>query len=235
MHNNVMAIVAHPDDELIGVGGTLIKHVENGDRVSVLILGTGISSRYDIYENKEIEQSREIFKKTDQLKRISEKVAKYLRYNVYFDNLIDQRFDIIPLLEIVKIIESWIFSIKPNIVYTHSYTDLNIDHRLTFDAVLTATRPCNNDQVKKIYAFETLSSTEWQFQDSKSFKPNYFNAISLDILNEKIAALRMYKDELRESPHPRSIDKIIDKASVNGSTILKQYAEAFEIIRIIKD
>lgn len=229
MYNNVMAIVAHPDDELIGVGGTLIKHIENGDRVSVLILSTGISSRYQ--NNNDLDVKRKI----TQLRKTSEKIAGYLRYNVYFANLPDQRFDTISLLEIIQMIESWIFSIKPNIIYTHSFTDLNIDHRLTFDAVLTAARPCNHDQIKEIYSFETLSSSEWQFQNFKSFKPNYFNAISLDILNEKIGALKMYKNEIKESPHPRSIDKIIDKDSVNGSIILKEYAEAFEVIRIIKD
>ena len=228
MYNNVMAIVAHPDDELIGVGGTLIKHVENGDRVNVLILSTGISSRYQ--NNNDLDVKRKI----TQLRKISEKIAGYLRYNVYFANLPDQRFDTISLLEIIKIIESWLFSIKPNIIYTHNYSDLNIDHRLTFTSTITAARPCNN-QIKEIYSFKTLSSTEWQAPSLQKFKPNFINNISKDILDQKIAALKMYKDEIKENPHPRSIDKIVNEANINGSIILREYAEVFEIIRIIKD
>ena len=227
MKNNVIAIVAHPDDELIGVGGTLIKHIKNGDRVSVLILSTGITSRY---KNDNMNINKEIL----QLRKISEEVAKFLNYNIYFANLPDQKFDTISILEIIKIIESWLFSIKPNIIYTHNYSDLNIDHRLTFTSTITAARPCNN-QIKEIYSFKTLSSTEWQAPSLQKFKPNFINNISKDILDQKIAALKMYKDEIKENPHPRSIDKIVNEASINGSIILKEYAEVFEIIRIIKD
>jgi LmbE family N-acetylglucosaminyl deacetylase len=225
MKKNILFIVAHPDDELIGCGGTLIKYCNSGHNVHVLILSTGITSR-EIEENKTIEE-------IDKLKCAAENASKLIGYNVNFECLPDNKFDSINLLDIVKIIELWIDAINPDIVFTHNYSDLNIDHKITFNAVLTAIRPCMYN-VKEFYTFTTLSSSEWQSPSLQKFRPNYFIRLDEKIINTKKTALKFYQDEIRQEPHPRSIYNIINKSKVDGSIICSDYAEIFEAIRIIE-
>lgn len=206
---NVLSIVAHPDDEILGCGGTLRKHVENGDTVTVVIMSTG---------------GRDTDLKTEGFL-----ASTIIGYNLLsFENYPDQRFDTVPILDIIQCIEQYITVYKPDIIYTHSQHDLNKDHRIIFEAVLTAARPCNSHLVKEIYSFEVLSSTEWGFT---AFKPQLFVEINID---NKILAMDCYKSELRGYPHPRSWQIIKEKASVNGSIVLKKYCETFEIIRVIR-
>lgn len=204
---NVLCIVAHPDDEILGCGGTLNKHIDNGDKVLVVIMSTG---------------GREVDLKTEGFL-----ASKIIGYKLSFENLPDQRFDTVPILDITQTIEQYIKVYKPDIIYTHSNHDLNKDHRLIFEAVLTAARPCNSHLVKQIYSFEILSSTEWGFT---LFKPQMFIEIDID---KKLLAMDCYKSELRGYPHPRSWQIIKEKASVNGSIVLKNYCETFEIVRVI--
>jgi LmbE family N-acetylglucosaminyl deacetylase len=138
-------------------------------------------------------------------------------------------------LDIVKKVESVIENIRPNIIYTHFPYDLNIDHRITFQAVLTVCRPQPNFNVKNIFAFETLSSTEWQIKDAGNmFLPNKYNNIT-DFIEKKIEIIKVYQDEIKEFPHPRSIDGIMTLAKYRGMEVGYRYAEAFQVIRIIKD
>lgn len=222
--SKVLVVAAHPDDEILGVGGTVAKHSDNGDRVECLILGEGQTSRWNKRENAETEVIEKLHKNTLE-------AAKIIGYNnVEFSDLPDNRFDHVDMLDIVKIIELKIEEYQPDIVYTHHGGDLNIDHQCTFRAVLTATRPVNNYPVKEIYTFETLSSTEWNFESNSVFKPNVFIDIE-QFISKKIEAMNCYHSELCVFPHPRSIEGIQILAKRWGMVVGRQQVEAFELIR----
>lgn len=223
--NRVLVIASHPDDEILGVGATIARHVANGDIAECVILGEGQTSRYQSRE----QAGTEI---VTQLHNDTLLAAKEIGYqNVYFANLPDNRFDQMDLLDIIKIVEERIDIFKPNIIYTHYEGDLNIDHQQTFRAVLTAARPVNQYCVKEIYVYETLSSTEWNFsREIQGFKPNVF----IDVENyfiHKVNAMKRYETELCEFPHPRSIRAMEIQAQRWGSVVGKNYVEAFELIR----
>jgi LmbE family N-acetylglucosaminyl deacetylase len=224
MKRNVLVIVAHSDDEILGCGGTMIKHVKAGDEVSVLILSSQITSRNVSANEPNISK---------QAAETSKQVSKMIGYDIYFQNFRDQKFDTYPILNITKVIEEIINILKPNVIYTHNCSDLNKDHRITFEAVMTATRPCSH-QVNEIYSFEIVSSTEWQAPQLQTFKPNYFNEFDKNIMELKLKALECYKNEIKCMPHPRSTINILNKAEIWASVaVTKSYCEAFEIIRII--
>lgn len=222
--NKILIVAAHPDDEVLGAGGTILKHVKNGDQASVLILSDGESSRGA--------SAGKIRKRAEQAK----KAAKLLGVKkVFLETLPDNKFDSVPLLEIVKKVEKIIYAVKPNIIYTHFSDDLNIDHQITFKAVLTACRPQPKFCVKEIYSFEVLSSTEWQAKKKKSlFCPTDYNDIS-KFVNGKIKALEAYADELRAHPHPRSKEGVKILAKYRGLEVGYKFAEAFQAVRILSD
>lgn len=226
--NKVLVIAAHPDDEILGVGATVTKHVQNGDECLALILGEGMTSRYT---NRDLADSL----KVEELHKDTFDAAKIIGYKeVYVEKLPDNRFDSVDLLDIIKVVEKYVEKIKPDVIYTHHSGDLNIDHRKTYEAVLTATRPINGNQYpKEIYCFETVSSTEWNFEYSNCFKPNYFIDVT-DFLQFKLKAMECYQSELKEFPYPRSIENLKASAKKWGSVIGSKYAEAFEVVRIIK-
>lgn len=228
-----MVIVAHPDDEILGVGATVKKHAQNNDEVIGLILGEGQTSRYQVREQAPKEIIEELHQNTI-------KAAKEVGYKqIYFTDLPDNRFDHLDLLDIVKRIEYFIKKEEPNIIYTHHGGDLNIDHQLTHQAVITATRPISSSfqkiggGVKEIYAFETLSSTEWEFSYQNAFLPNIFIDVT-ETFDSKLKAMNYYKSELCFFPHPRSLEGLRVSAQKWGCVIGKEYAEAFMNIRIIK-
>ena len=223
---NILIIVAHPDDEVLGCGGTIAKLSSNSD-IYTLILGEGITSR-DISDEEKKEELKELKGQSDE----SNKILDVKR--VFFEHFPDNKFDTIPLLDIIKSIEKIIQEIKPEEIFTHHYGDLNIDHQITHKAVLTAVRPVGGYTVKKILLFEVLSSTEWNYQNQTSiFTPNTYIDIS-ETLNKKLEAMKVYKSEIHDYPHPRSLEGIKILAKKRGLEVGLKFAEAFCLIRKIR-
>lgn len=227
---SVLVIAAHPDDEVLGCGGTLASLATAGDRneIRVGILGEGISSRY---ARREQAPRKALSRLQAQARKAN---AAWQARAVEFGGLPDNRFDDVPLLEIVKQVERWIEAWRPEVIYTHHPGDLNIDHSLTFRAVLTATRPMAGAPVKELYAFEVPSSTEWAFRRVEPpFRPNVFVDVSRTI-EVKVKALQRYEEEVRVFPHPRSPEALRAMARHWGLAVGVQYAEAFELIRSVR-
>lgn len=219
----ILIVAAHPDDEILGCGGTGLKFTQAGHEVNVLFMTDGVSSRdtaLDIHRNERM---------------IAAKKANFLTNFkiIEFGTFPDNQMDTVSLLEIVKFIEKQIIIIKPDIVFTHSYSDLNIDHRLTHQAVMTACRPEPGKSVKEIYGFEVASSTGWNDTHINNFTPSKFVDISGQI-KQKLNALEKYNMELNKYPHMRSIDAVDNLNKFRGNMVGLNYAEAFEVIRLIK-
>ncbi|MAZ07755.1 MAG: GlcNAc-PI de-N-acetylase [Rickettsiales bacterium] len=222
--NKILVIAAHPDDEVLGCGGTIAKMSKNGDKVYVMIISDGESSRK---ANKTT-----LNKKITLRKNACEASCKLLgTKKPEFENFPDNQLDKIPLLKITQAIEKKISKIRPSIIFTHHWGDLNIDHQRISKAVITACRPQKKNSVKTLLFFEVPSSSEWQITSKKNlFSPNWFHDISSTI-NLKLKALKLYKSELRKSPHPRSIIGIKSLAKWRGSVVGFKAAEAFELGR----
>lgn len=229
MSKNVLVIAAHPDDEVLGCGGTIAKHIEGGDSVHVLIVAEGATSRRDCRDIELVSQELK------ELRQDSLRANAALGvHNLSFLGLPDNRLDSIDRLDIIKQIENVIAGIDPHTVYVHHAGDLNIDHRIVHECTLTACRPLPGRTIRKILSYEVLSSTEWQVPGSSpAFVPNYFVAIEAQ-WERKIESMKCYVSEIREWPHPRSIEAIEALASVRGSSIGSSKAEAFMTIREIK-
>tara|TARA_B110000438_G_scaffold190526_1_gene182169 strand:+ start:238 stop:948 length:711 start_codon:yes stop_codon:yes gene_type:complete len=233
----ILVIVAHPDDEVLGMGGTILKHSKKGDNVTVAYLTTGITARrsLDYSNSSSYNFSEDDLKKNKkqilELQNDAKKSSKILgvKKTIFLD-LPDNELDTVPLLKIVKIIEKIVSKEKPDIVYTSHSKDLNIDHRITCDATVTACRP-SSFFIKEILSFEIFSSTEWTF--SYDFKPNYFVNIEKE-LNLKMNAMKKYKNELKKFPHPRSLENINNSAKRWGTVCGFNAAEAFQIVRKIQ-
>lgn len=225
-----MVVVAHPDDELLGLGASMHKLIkEENIRTHVVILGEGITSRADQRDVSKWEY--ELQQHHTNLKE-AQKAIGYHSVNTY--NFSDNRFDSHALLDIVKIVEKEKEAFGPEIIFTHHGGDLNIDHQRTFQAVLTATRPMENEIVKTILTFETPSGTEWQATcDPRCFAPNFFIEVGKEDVEAKIKGMEAYEFERRDYPHPRSAEALEILAKQRGIMIGKKYAEAFQLIRNI--
>ncbi|MAM33932.1 MAG: GlcNAc-PI de-N-acetylase [Micavibrio sp.] len=224
MVNKILVVAAHPDDEVLGCGGTIARHVSQSDLVKVIFLTDGESAR-DNFKDTDVSERRQSAVKAREILGIED---------IYWADFPDNKMDSVPLIEIVKKIESVIKIFQPSIIYTHHAHDLNIDHRRACQAVITACRPQFNHSVKEIYSFEVLSSTEWQIQSpSHVFCANLIVDIS-DQIDTKMKAIEAYSQEMREHPHSRSREAIKALASLRGATHGCSFAEAFSVIRIIK-
>jgi len=227
MNNKTILIVAaHPDDEVLGCFGTVSKLIKEGYKAYTLILGEGKTSR---------EKNRNVSNKKDEILVLHSEIKKANDSigitKTFIYNFPDNRFDSVDLLDIIKIITKVKDEIKPDIIFTHYKDDLNIDHQITYNAVLTATRPMEDECVKEIYSFEILSSTEWNYPNS--FSPDIFWDIS-NTIDLKLNAMKEYKSELCKYPHPRSLEGITLNAKYQGMRVGKTYVEAFKSIRILK-
>lgn len=226
--NNVLVIAAHPDDELLGEGGTIRNLSDKGIVCRAVILGEGITSRG---AKREETDSSELEKLKNDARAAAEKVGYA---SIDFCDLPDNRFDSIDLLDIIKKVSHYVNLYNPDTILTHHHGDLNIDHRRTCEAVLTACRPVADNRVKRIYAFETPSSTEWNYIYSEPFIPNVYFDVS-DTIEAKIEGMACYSSESAEYPHPRSAEALRSLASYRGSNVGYDKAEAFMLLREIFD
>ncbi len=218
----VLVVGAHPDDEVFGCGGTIARHAAAGDDIHILFLSEGVSSREILDYDTALTARR----------KAARKAAEILGANppIFCDH-IDNQLDSIPLLELIMSVFEVVKRVRPHIVYTHHGNDLNVDHRLTQEAVLTVCRPLPGSSIRAIYAFETVSSTEWATPaEGVMFRPTRFVEIS-NFLDIRKRALECYADEMRRFPHARSYESIIALALLRGSHVGLPAAEAFEVVR----
>ncbi len=224
----VLIIAAHPDDETLGCGGTIAKCAEQNTDAHILILGEGIRSRGGTTQPEDDAAVRK-------LQEDAENAAKILgAASISFESFPDNRFDTVPLLDIVKTIESYVRSLQPRTVFTHHGGDLNIDHTITSRATLTAIRPMKDSPVHALVTYETPSATEWAFDRlSPPFTPSLFMNITTNI-ETKLKAMAAYQSEVRSSPHPRSPEALKALARMRGSSSGFEFAEAFSIVYALK-
>jgi LmbE family N-acetylglucosaminyl deacetylase len=221
MNKKILIVVAHPDDEVLGCFGTVARLIKEGYEAYTLILSEGRSSR-DSFTDEDLSLATDEITQANMLIGITK---------VYREDFPDNRFDSVDLLDIVKAISKVKEEINPDIIFTHFENDLNIDHSITYKALLTATRPLKEESVTKIYSFEVLSSTEWNFP--LSFSPNIFYDIDSTI-DVKLQAMKAYSSELREYPHPRSLQGIKLHAQQQGMRVGREFVESFMSIREIR-
>jgi len=226
--SSVLVVAAHPDDEILGCGGTMARLTREGHEVRIAILAEGMSSRYAHREDADPRQLQHLHARAQQA---ADKVGAK---EVVLCKLPDNRLDTVPLLEVVKQVEELVARFRPEVIYTHHPGDLNVDHGVAHRAVLTATRPVAGQCVKEIYAFEVPSSTEWAFQRLEPlFRPSVFVDIT-ETLETKIEALTCYDTETRKFPHPRSAEALRAIAKRWGSVVGLPAVEAFELIRSVR-
>lgn len=224
MGKRVLVVAAHPDDEVLGCGGTIARHAHAGDEVHVVILAEGATSRSDARDTDAFADE------LGALKAASESAAAILgAVGVTVHDLPDNRLDSLALLDVVKAVEAHVERVAPEIVYTHHPGDCNADHRVVFDAVLAATRPLPGSTVRTLLTFEVASSTEWGGGQSP-FVPDWFVDVSGTLLR-KLDALDAYDLEMRPWPHPRSREAVEALARWRGATVGCEAAEAFSLVR----
>jgi LmbE family N-acetylglucosaminyl deacetylase len=227
----IMIVVAHPDDELLGLGATIHRLIhEQQCHIHVVILGEGITSRADSRDTKLWE--KELTTHRENIKNAQMTIG-YQSVSIY--DFPDNRFDTVALLDIIKVIEKEKANFKPEVIFTHHGGDVNVDHQRTFDAVITACRPMAHEKVRTIITFETPSGTEWRASsDPKHFIPNLIIEISEEGLKAKIEAMECYKFEKRKYPHPRSPEALKIRAQMWGVANGVPLAEAFQLVRKIE-
>lgn len=210
----ILVIAPHPDDEVLGMGGT-IKKLSPKNNITLLIMTDGASAQYS--DKKMIKVRKESCEKSSKILGISE---------IKFLNFKDMKLDSVPQLEINQEIEKIIKKIQPKIVFTSPKNDLNRDHDVTFNSTLVATRPSSSG-VKKVFSYELPGYTK------KPFSPNHYEDITKQFVH-KIKAFKMYKSEIMKFPHPRSIESIENLAVYRGIQAGIAKAESFELIRNIE-
>ena len=226
MSKKILIVAAHPDDEVLGCFGTVARLIQEGYEAYTLILGEGKTSR---------DEERQVDIRLDDLAILSSEIENANNIigikKVFVESFPDNRFDSVDLLDIIKVVLKVKEEVQPDIIFTHYEHDLNIDHQVTYKAVMTATRPMENECVKEIYSFEILSSTEWNYP--LSFSPDTYFDIN-NTLDQKIEAMEKYASELCDYPHPRSLEGINLNARYQGMRVGKRAVEAFKSVRIIK-
>ncbi|MGQ4554920.1 PIG-L family deacetylase [Halobellus sp. GM3] len=216
MPQTVLAVGAHPDDEVLGPGGTLAKHADTGDEVHALIVTEGTTTQYD--DESLVEQKRTAARSCAD--RLGLK-------DVHFGDLTDMKLDATAHIKVNSVIEQTVEVVNPDVIYTHSPHEVNKDHVAVYESTLVASRPGSG--VDRIYAYETPSSTEWTGGDRRQFFPNRYVNIS-GYVDTKVKSFIEYNTEVREFPHPRSERAIRARATTRGVEAGFEAAEAFSLV-----
>lgn len=218
MNKTALVIAAHPDDETLGMGGTWFKLKSEGWKVALVWMTDGSSSRDDNnleVRNSEVETVLSLLKPDD----------------FHHFNFPDNKMDTIAILDIVKTLEPIIDNLKPSRIYTHTKLDLNIDHQVVHNAVITAARPLPNRSVQLILGFEVLSATHWH--SHSNFQPQWHVDVE-GFTDKKYDVLKAYKNEMNAFPSARSLETVKSLEVFRGSLVGRQKAESFEIYRSIE-
>lgn len=229
----ILVVSAHPDDEVLGCGATMAKYVKEGNEVAILIVGDGITARY---EESEL-NNPEVIRKVKEINEDAVRAASKLGVNdIEIKGLKCGRFDKYPFLDIVNIIRKKVREFMPDLVFTQYFGDYNPDHRIVYDATLFACRPNIGEfYPKEIYCYEVLSSTERAFQGPNFiFCPNVFIDVK-ETISDKLNAMGSYTSEINAYPHPRSLEAIKILSQKRGNEVGLEFAEAFLLIRSIKN
>ncbi|WP_071839970.1 PIG-L deacetylase family protein [Synechococcus sp. KORDI-100] len=226
--NQVLVVAAHPDDEVLGCGGTIARHVDSGDQVQVLIVAEGSTSRLQKRDRVQVADELSVLANAAQLAGSILGVS-----GVELLDFPDNRLDSLDRLDLIKCIEERIIRHQPECIYVHHSGDVNVDHRRLHEAVVTACRPMPGNVVRRLLSFEVASSTEWQPPGSSPpFQPNWFVDIS-EQLSRKKQALEVYSSEMKPWPHARSIEALEHLARWRGAQVGLEAAEAFCLLRSI--
>lgn len=219
---NIIIISAHPDDEVLGAGGTLLKHQKNGDNIYWLIT-TNISEQQGF--SKERVESRQ-----EEIKKVAQRLGVKKTFLLNYPTMALSSSSIIKMVpEISKVF----LEVKPEIVYCLNRSDAHSDHRVTFDAVMACTKSFRYPFIKQVLMYECISETEFAPNlPEKVFMPNYFVDISL-FMDEKLEIMKIYESEIGEHPFPRSIKNIEALAVFRGASVGVEYAEAFQLVKYI--
>jgi len=223
MTKTILVVAAHPDDEVLGCGGVIAKHVAAEDEVHLVFMADGVGARSSELDSEKRAREAAMYS-ASRILGVSSTICL---------GFPDNRMDGLELLDIVQPLEDILRKLRPELVYTHHYGDLNIDHQLTHQAVMTACRPQPSFYVREILTFEVVSSTEWQSPTAMPFLPNVFVDIS-PYLDKKFEALKAYDMEIREEPHARSLGGVKALASFRGASVGVDAAEAFMMVRSLK-
>jgi LmbE family N-acetylglucosaminyl deacetylase len=220
--SKVIIISAHPDDETLGAGGTILKHKQNGDEVHWLIVT-------NVFESEGFSNERVLSRKQE-----IEEASKLYSFNkVYNLGYPTMKLNDTILFELVNKISLIFQELEPEIIYVMNRSDAHSDHRIVFDSVMSCTKSFRYPYVKKVLMYECLSETEFApILPERVFQPNYFVDIS-NFLNKKIEIMKIFDSELGEHPFPRSVKNIEALATYRGATVGVSYAEAFQMIKYI--
>jgi N-acetylglucosamine malate deacetylase 1 len=229
----IAVFAAHPDDETLGCGGSIARHVSDGDEVLVVICGEGIMARHPSAAGSRDDATAAA--QLDALRVDARRaVETELGARLQLLSLPDNQFDSLPLLEVIKRVEAVKAEFDPDVVYTHHPGDLNIDHRVLFDAVLTAFRPLPGSRLRELLCFEVPSSSSYNAPwGGRAFEPTVYVDIE-QWLDSKLRAMESYRTERREWPHPRSARALRALAEVRGAEAGMAAAEAFQLVRAIR-
>jgi N-acetylglucosamine malate deacetylase 1 len=221
MNKRILVIAPHPDDEVLGCGGTIARHVAHDDEVHVVVVTRGAQ---ELYSPEVVESGREELRKSQKLLNVS---------STQFLDFPAPKLDTVDGYKLASAINSIIQSLRPHTLYIPHRGDIHIDHQAVYQAALVAARPINHCSVNQIFAYETLSETEWAPPSADAaFIPTVFVDIT-NYLDDKIQAMACYQSQLKQPPHPRSLQSIEALARLRGATVGLPAAEAFMLVREI--
>ena len=215
----VLAIAPHADDEIIGLGGTLLKHIKQGDEVYICIVTRGCQP---IFSESFMEKLRA------ETLNCHQKLGAVKTFFLEFPSVM---LDGVPRYELNNAMAKVFQEVAPQVVYIPHFGDMQKDHALVSEAAMVCVRPKYDYKVESVYAYETLSETEWNIPSAENlFVPNVWVDIT-DYIEKKKDAMECYRSQLREFPNPRSLRAIEALSEYRGSTVCKKNAEAFMLIR----